>query len=204
MLCYSSGRGRIEVPPVTHERQIEYADALEDPLAESYGTTVVGISGQHDLHELFARQATHLLHNITPGLTGVSLAIALRTMRATHKREEPFLDNEGGEQTSARVLVPYTPQYGCMTKEETEINQPLHMTFGLLRATANAVHTARTNIWVCRDSQTLEPSFRAVKDTNTYRIFEAPEEARAFFAKSGQRSRGRASFAISRMLENMD
>ncbi len=199
------GRGRIEVPPITSERYIQYADALEEPLAESYGTVVVGISGQHDLHELFASQATHLLHNITPELAGSGLAIALRTIRAVHKHEQPFSDERTtDEQTSARVLVPYTPQYGCMTKEETEIDRPLHMTFGLLRSTADAVHVARTNIWVCRDDQALKPSFRAVKDTNTHRTFETHEEANEFFVKSRKRSRARASFVVSRMLENAD
>jgi hypothetical protein len=197
-------RAQVEVPDVAIEREISLEEGFSRPLAEEYGTIVKDISTEQDLHRLLASQGVFLLLHLNPMLNKGGLRSALRNMTNPHKHEEPFWRPDSPVHSSARVLIPYVPQYGYMQDEENHINQPLRMSFGLTRQ-ADKIRVARANVWVTSDGNdnSGKQRYKIVKDVNSYAEFDDQTEANNFL-NSLRRRRSRIGFVLDRILEDLE
>lgn len=199
-------RARVEIPAPQDGAQISIEQAMEHELSEAYGTVVTGIDSEFALHQLFAVQGLFLLRHIAPDASHDYLRIALRTITKPHKHEAAFWQPENDESTaSARVVVPYVPQYDYLQRQEEDFGTPLRMTFGLQRTVTagerDIIRVARANVWISSDHVSPFPNgYRIVKDINTYREFNDPADAQNYF-DNPQRVKARCGFVIKRLLE---
>jgi|GEM_PF-3768558 len=135
---------------------IDLNDALHTPLANAFGTEVIGIENKHQLNQLFKSQAEFLLQDCLYGqnLDESYINFAMRIANKDYKHDEQLWAGDDETGASARILFPYSSPSVSYMEVEKIYNKPARITYGLKRQLhSGIVRYARTIFWLEKDTQ---------------------------------------------------